>query len=58
MMKEFSAFLLDNFKKGSLTHTQAAINYYYSEVGLAAPWVGRAYARASTKCGTNDTKSA
>ena len=30
-LKTYSAWLLENYKKGALTHTQAAINYYYHE---------------------------
>ena len=48
-LKTYSAWLLENYKKGALTHTQAAINYYYHESGLAAPWIGRSFSRASAK---------
>ena len=49
LLKTYAEWLLDNYKKGSLAHTQASINHYYQEAGLPAPWLGRAFSRTASK---------
>ena len=49
LLEKYGGWLLDNFKKGSLAHAQAAINYYYAKAGIKSPWLGREFCRASTK---------
>ena len=49
LLKKYGSWLLDHYRKGSLTHTQAAVNFYYAESGLPTPWVGRSFSRTSAK---------
>ena len=49
VLKEYASWLLDTYKKGSLAHTQAAINHYYQEAGIPAPWLGRHFSRTMSK---------
>ena len=48
-LEDYSAWLLDHYKKGSLVHSQAAINYYYAQAKLPSPWLGRRFTRIMTK---------
>ena len=49
LLQRFAGWLLDNYKKGTLAHTQAAVNFYYVESGLQTPWIGPMYHRTMTK---------
>ena len=49
LLREYASWLLDEYHKGSLAHTQAAVNHFYSEAGIAAPWIGRSFHRIMGK---------
>ena len=49
VLQDYSTWLLINFKKGTLVHSQAAINYFYTQAKLPAPWLGRQYSRTMAR---------
>ena len=44
-VRDYSCWLLDNFRKGNLELTQSAVNYYYTEAAMPPPWMGIAINR-------------